>query len=93
MIASKFYEDFYISNEMWSQIAGIPLAELNRLERNFLEIIDFDIIPDVNSFITYVQLLLSYAVERQLIDQQTADTIMNLLVQLITDEIRDSVFE
>lgn len=93
MIASKFYEDFYISNEMWSQIAGIPLSELNRLERNFLEIIDFDIIPDVNSFITYVQLLLSYAVERQLIDQKTADTIMNLLVQLITDEIRDSVFE
>lgn len=43
MVASKFYEDFYIDNDSWGTITGINLQETNRLERRFLLYIGFDI--------------------------------------------------
>lgn len=43
MVASKFYEDFYIDNDTWAIIAGVNLQEINRLERKFLLYIDFNI--------------------------------------------------
>lgn len=47
MVASKFYEDIYIDNYSWSRIAGIPLEEINKLERKFLAYINFKINTDV----------------------------------------------
>jgi hypothetical protein len=43
MVASKFYEDFYLDNESWGRISGLDLKELNKLERKFCTYINFNI--------------------------------------------------
>mmetsp|Transcript_10636 Transcript_10636/g.21060 ORF Transcript_10636/g.21060 Transcript_10636/m.21060 type:complete len:339 (-) Transcript_10636:84-1100(-) len=37
MVAAKFLDDYYHSNKHWALIAGLPTAELNKLEVEFLE--------------------------------------------------------
>ena len=36
MVAAKFLDDFYYSNKHWAEVGGITLAEINRLEIEFL---------------------------------------------------------
>jgi hypothetical protein len=43
MIVHKFFTDPYFLNSYISFIGGIQLQEINFLEEEFLEIIDFDI--------------------------------------------------
>lgn len=40
----KFYNDFYFSNEVVANLAGLKLSELNKLEMDFLQVLDFGII-------------------------------------------------
>jgi len=41
MIASKFIEDKYYSNQYWSRVGGITNDELNALEREMLFTLSF----------------------------------------------------
>lgn len=43
MVASKFFDDFYQSNEHWAQIGNLGLKELNKLELTLLFEIKFDL--------------------------------------------------
>ena len=43
MVAAKFLDDFYYSNEFWAKIGGVPNAELNTLELEFLFMTNFDL--------------------------------------------------
>lgn len=88
MIASKFYEDFYIDNYSWSRIAGVPLDEVNKLERKFLAYINFGINTKIEHFLNYVQLLLSYAVENGILDRETAEAILQSIVDASVEETR-----
>lgn len=93
MVASKFYEDFYIDNESWATIAGVNLQEINRLERKFLLYIDFKINTKLDWFFNYVQLLLSYAVENGLVESDNAKEVLQSLVDAAVQEIKDSEIE
>ena len=43
MIFSKFYDDDYYSNLYWSRIGGISLEDLNNLEIEYLNLLDYNI--------------------------------------------------
>jgi len=43
LAAIKFYDDQYYNNAFYSQVGGVSLAELNRLEHEFVFLIHFDL--------------------------------------------------
>jgi len=43
MLAVKFHEDFYYSNNFYAKLGGIPVLELNTLEVQFMLIVDFEL--------------------------------------------------
>mmetsp|Transcript_1137 Transcript_1137/g.2474 ORF Transcript_1137/g.2474 Transcript_1137/m.2474 type:complete len:237 (+) Transcript_1137:165-875(+) len=43
MVAAKFLDDFYYSNEFWAKIGGVPNSELNTLELEFLFLTNFEL--------------------------------------------------
>lgn len=90
MVSCKFYEDYYIDNESWATIAGMSLQEINRLERKFLTYIGFEINTKLDWFLNYVQMLLSYAVENELVEIDIAREVLQAIVDASVQEIGDS---
>ena len=90
MVSWKFYEDFYIDNESWATIAGMSLQEINRLERKFLTYIGFEINTKLDWFLNYVHMLLSYAVEHELVEVDIAREILQVIVDVSMQEIGES---
>jgi hypothetical protein len=43
MTASKFHDDIFIRNSDYTIIGGVPIKELNVMEREFLSLIDFNL--------------------------------------------------
>jgi len=43
LLTSKFYNDIYYQNRYIAEEGGVPLQELNLLERHFLETIDWEL--------------------------------------------------
>jgi hypothetical protein len=41
MLAAKFYDDKYYNNQYYALIGGIKVKELNMLEINFLNSLDY----------------------------------------------------
>lgn len=41
LVACKFVDDVHLTNREWSQIAGVPLSDMNKLEIAFLQLIDY----------------------------------------------------
>jgi len=42
-VASKFFSDVFYTNSRYAKVGGLPLAELNQLELQFLLLIDFQL--------------------------------------------------
>jgi len=53
LLAIKFYDDIYYSNAFYSQIGGIQVAELNRLEAEMLLLTQFDLCVDTAVYAQY----------------------------------------
>jgi hypothetical protein len=60
LIVHKYFTDQFYLNSYFAQIGGIEAAELNYLEREFLEIIDFRLSIDVNEYENYSSSLTDY---------------------------------
>jgi len=43
IIASKYLQDRNYANNAWSKICGLPVQEINAIERRFLELIDYNL--------------------------------------------------
>jgi len=43
LVVQKFYNDKYYGNNTIALLGGIPIPELNMLEEEFLEMIDFNL--------------------------------------------------
>lgn len=89
MVAAKFYEDFYIDNDSWAQIAGLQLQEINKLERKFLAYINFGINTGIDWFMNYIQLVLTYAVENEVVPRDVARQLLRLMVDTSVNELRE----
>eukprot|EP00998_Keelungia_sp_KM082_P006818 NODE_3047_length_950_cov_62.871203_g3027_i0.p1 GENE.NODE_3047_length_950_cov_62.871203_g3027_i0~~NODE_3047_length_950_cov_62.871203_g3027_i0.p1 ORF type:complete len:186 (+),score=18.82 NODE_3047_length_950_cov_62.871203_g3027_i0:110-667(+) len=50
MLAAKARDDAFFSNEFWSQIGGLPVQQLNALERAFLRLLSFELFVDSKTF-------------------------------------------
>ena len=53
LLAAKFMDDWPPSNRHMAQVAGVDLSVMNRLEREFLRLIDFDVSVDEDLFRRY----------------------------------------
>ncbi|EGR33397.1 n-terminal domain protein [Ichthyophthirius multifiliis] len=58
MISIKFYEDKYYNNEYYAKIGGISLQEVNQLERDFLQLINFRLYINPVLFYNYREKIL-----------------------------------
>ncbi len=60
VIAAKAYDDFYYKNTYYSKVAGISLAELNRLEITALAILNFNVSIESQLFNIYLERLQNF---------------------------------
>ena len=51
MLSQKVYDDYHYTNECWAYICGIQLSDINKIELDILEIIDY------NTFIKHQEML------------------------------------
>ncbi|THG97384.1 hypothetical protein EW026_g4601 [Hermanssonia centrifuga] len=57
MMANKFVDDNTYTNKTWSEVSGIALTEVNKMEREFLQGIGFDLYVDKASYESWLNLL------------------------------------
>eukprot|EP00802_Teleaulax_amphioxeia_P018710 Tamp_18915.p1 GENE.Tamp_18915~~Tamp_18915.p1 ORF type:complete len:232 (+),score=45.34 Tamp_18915:476-1171(+) len=57
MVAAKFVDDFYFSNNYWAKVGGIPNDELNGLEIEMLFLLNFALHTKRSQYDEYVALL------------------------------------
>ncbi|KAI0033706.1 cyclin-domain-containing protein, partial [Vararia minispora EC-137] len=57
MMANKFVDDNTYTNKTWSEVSGIELSEINKMEREFLAGINFELYVDKQTYESWVNLL------------------------------------
>ncbi|KAG7439541.1 uncharacterized protein BT62DRAFT_983407 [Guyanagaster necrorhizus] len=57
MMANKFLDDNTYTNKTWSEVSGIELSEINRMEREFLMGVDFNLYVDKKTYESWLSLL------------------------------------
>ncbi|KAF8798210.1 hypothetical protein BYT27DRAFT_7264816 [Phlegmacium glaucopus] len=57
MMANKFLDDNTYTNKTWSEVSGIDLEEINRMEREFLVGVDFNLYVDKSTYESWLNLL------------------------------------
>ena len=61
LLAIKFNEDCFYTNEYYAKVGGIDLDEMNYLERSCIELLNFDLFVDQNLYKKYVNYLLNFS--------------------------------
>lgn len=59
-VASKFFSDVFYKNSRYAKVGGLPLEELNHLELQFLLLLDFQLMIQVEELEKYGDLLLKF---------------------------------
>jgi hypothetical protein len=57
LIATKYIDDYYLSNKYYARIAGVPVRELNLLESKFLSYIQYDLYVSDEEFNKYLEMI------------------------------------
>ena len=60
LITHKFYTDPFYKNSDIARIGGVHLQEINFLEEEFLDIIDFNLVVDKEDYESYTQSLQAF---------------------------------
>ena len=60
VVSIKYNEDDYYSNEYYAKVGGITLKELNQLEHNMLELLNFDVFVDDDVYESYENQIKEY---------------------------------
>lgn len=58
MTAFKFNEDIFYNNAYFSKVGGMNQTDINILEHDFLELINYELVVDMTKFFKYVDCLL-----------------------------------
>ncbi|KAM4055183.1 cyclin domain-containing protein [Hirsutella rhossiliensis] len=69
--ASKFFSDVFYTNSRYAKVGGLPLAELNHLEIQFLVLNDFRLAVPVEDLEAYATMLVEFYA-REVIEQRAA---------------------
>lgn len=59
-VASKFFSDVFYKNSRYAKVGGLPLDELNYLEVQFLLLLDFELMVQIEEMTKYGDLLLKF---------------------------------
>lgn len=57
VMASKYYEDRYFSNAYYAKVGGVSVREINKLERCFLQLLDWQLSVQPEEYSVYSDLL------------------------------------
>jgi hypothetical protein len=60
IIASKYLQDRNYANNAWSKICGLPVQEINAIERRFLKLIDYNLFIGEDRYKSWTSLLRSH---------------------------------
>ncbi|KAG6814970.1 hypothetical protein H0H87_006179 [Tephrocybe sp. NHM501043] len=60
-VASKFFSNVFYTNSRYAKVSGLPLAELNQLELQFLLLNDFRLIKSSASMQRYTKQLVLFS--------------------------------
>ena len=60
VVSIKYNEDDCYSNEYYAKVGGISLKELNQLEHNMLELMNFDVFVDDDIYESYENQIKEY---------------------------------
>jgi hypothetical protein len=63
LLAIKYNEDDYYSNQYYARVGGVSLTELNELEYNLLILLEFDIFVDDDVYTKYENQLKDFDIE------------------------------
>ena len=59
LVSIKYNEDDYFSNEFYAKVGGIRMTEMNKLEYEFLSLIEFNLFVNEEVFNKYNTYLIS----------------------------------
>lgn len=82
MVASKMLDDVHYNNAFFARVGGVSNAELNKLELEFLFLLDFGVLVSSNVFENYCQHL-----EKEMLRNGTMDMNSNLNLKQIRPSI------
>lgn len=71
--ASKFFSDVFYTNSRYAKVGGLPLAELNNLELQFLILNDFRLSVPVEELEAYGTMLVEFYAREVIAQQQAAE--------------------
>ncbi|KAI0397824.1 cyclin-domain-containing protein [Xylariaceae sp. FL0594] len=71
--ASKFFSDVFYTNSRYAKVGGLPLAELNHLELQFLLLNDFRLCVAVEDLDAYATMLVEFYA-REIVDSRPRHT-------------------
>ncbi|KAK5943731.1 cyclin-like protein interacting with PHO85 [Knufia obscura] len=71
--ASKFFSDVFYTNSRYAKVGGLPLAELNNLELQFLLLNDFRLSVPVEELEAYGTMLVEFYAREVITQQQAAE--------------------
>ncbi|KAI1329168.1 cyclin-domain-containing protein [Xylariaceae sp. FL0255] len=74
--ASKFFSDVFYTNSRYAKVGGLPLAELNHLELQFLLLNDFRLSVPVEDLEAYATMLVEFYA-REVVAQRSRPTATN----------------
>ncbi|KAG6814821.1 hypothetical protein H0H93_012116, partial [Arthromyces matolae] len=60
-VASKFFSDVFYTNSRYAKVGGLPLAELNQLELQFLLLNDFRLVISTDEMQRYAEQLILFS--------------------------------
>jgi len=75
--ASKFFSDVFYTNSRYAKVGGLPLAELNHLELQFLLLNDFRLSVPVEELEAYGTMLVEFYA-REVIAQKEGSASMDM---------------
>ena len=64
LLAIKYNEDIYFTNEHYAKIGGVPLEELNKLEFYSIEFLDFNLYVSEDIYQKYFIYITNYSNEK-----------------------------
>ena len=62
MLAAKFFDDQYFNNAYFAKVGGVPPAEMNTLEIEFLFLINFSLFSATDTYKQYYLELCKHAI-------------------------------
>ena len=55
VVAIKFYDDKFFDNEYYSKVGGVPCVEMNLIEIEILQMLDYDLVVKAEEYEKYME--------------------------------------